>query len=336
MDMKKRFYTIAVALLGFMSAFAQMPYQKGDEDGKNFFNHLDVSILAGSTGVGFDLAAPIGDMVQVRAGYSYVPRFEKTMNFDVYVGDDTDPAAQNSKFEKLSSTLKGLTGFDVDRSIDMVGRPTMNHFKLMVDVFPFRNKHWHVTGGFYWGGSTIAKAENATYDATSLVSLAIYNQLYDKVATSWKSQNSDDPEVLPEPYITFNGQPLYASEELYNKFNKWGRMGVHVGDYPDGTAYRMEPDENNMVSAKMKVNSFRPYLGAGYTGRLFKKKDCSWISVDLGGMFWGGTPKLVTHDGVDLCKDVTNIDGKVGRYVKFFKALKVYPVMEVRLTHRLF
>ena len=40
----------------------------------------------------------------------------------------------------------------------------MNNFKLLVDVHPFRNKNWHVTTGFYWGPSKVAKAENAVYD----------------------------------------------------------------------------------------------------------------------------------------------------------------------------
>ena len=41
-------------------------------------------------------------------------------------------------------------------------------------------------------------------------------------------------------------------------------------------------------------------------------------------MFWGGTPEVVTHDGTDLAKDVENIGGKVGDYVRFVKSLKVY------------
>ena len=113
-------------------------------------------------------------------------------------------------------------------------------------------------------------------------------------------------------------------------------VGVHVGDYPDGTPYRMEPDANNMVSCKIKVNNFRPYLGFGYGGKLSNRSDRNWISFDCGAMFWGGTPRVITHDGVDLAKDVKNISGKVGDYVSLFKAVKVYPVLELRLTHRIF
>jgi len=39
--------------------------------------------------------------------------------------------------------------------------------------------------------------------------------------------------------------------------------------------------------------------------------------------------------GVNLAKDISNIPGKVGDYVKFFKAFKVYPVLELRLSRRI-
>ncbi len=69
----------------------------------------------------------------------------------------------------------------------MVGTPTMNNFKLLVDVHPFRNKNWHVTTGFYWGPSKVAKAENAVYDGTSLVAVSMYNNLYERVKNSYEN-----------------------------------------------------------------------------------------------------------------------------------------------------
>ncbi len=307
------------------------------EDGM-MLNHLDAAVTLGSTGLGFELAMPVGKMVQVRTGFSFFPHCEQTMGFGVKVGDDDDPKVQKTKFDKLKKTLNEMFAFEVDRNVDMKGKPTMKNFKFLVDVFPFRNKHWHVTTGFFWGPSTVAYAENAAYDATSLVSVAIYNKIYERVAASYESvkrMEEGDP-ADPIPYITISGQQLYADKELYDKFQSYGRMGVHVGDYKDGTPYRMEPDADNMVSCRVKVNNFRPYLGFGYGGRLFKRSDRVKVSFDCGAMFWGGTPKVITHDGVDLAKDVENISGKVGRYVKFFKALKAYPVLELRIAHRIF
>lgn len=325
--MKKRFATFAVALLSAAAALAQPAGLVEGTGDKNILNHLDGSITLGTTGVGIDLAMPIGKSVQVRTGFTFYPHFEQTMHFGVQVGDDTDPTVQDEKFDKLSSTLKDLTGFEVDRDIDMKGKPTMKNFKFLVDVFPFRNKHWHLTTGFYWGPSKVATAENATYDATSLVSVAIYNNMYDRIINSYEND---------VPYMSMGSADLYADEELYNKFKNWGRMGVHVGDYEDGKPYRMEPDANNMVTCDIKVNNFRPYLGFGYGGRLSKRSERNWISFDCGAMFWGGTPRIETHDGVNLAKDVKDISGKVGDYVTLFKNVKVFPVLELRLTHRIF
>ena len=155
-------------------------------------------------------------------------------------------------------------------------------------------------------------------------------------------------------------------------------MKVQLGEYVDtGKPCYVEPDENNMMICNMKVNSFRPYLGFGYGGRLFKKKDDFRISFDAGVMFWGGTPKVlvnavdvvedkglepllddkgepmlddfgnpmmvqvreatVIHNvrQVDLAKDVRNIGGKVGDYVDVMKKFKVYPVINLRISKRL-
>jgi hypothetical protein len=127
-----------------------------------------------------------------------------------------------------------------------------------------------------------------------------------------------------------------------------GRMGVHVGEFTRdmeyqnadgktisakaGDPYIMEPDENGMAKADMRVNSFKPYLGCGYEGRLLKKDPSYKVAVDCGVMFWGGEPKVTTHEGIDLLHDVCNIEGKVGRYVDIVDKFKVFPVVNVRLT----
>ena len=39
---------------------------------------------------------------------------------------------------------------------------------------------------------------------------------------------------------------------------------------------------------------------------------------------------------VDLTRDVENIHGKVGDYIKFIKALKVLPTLEFRVAYTIF
>jgi hypothetical protein len=55
-------------------------------------------------------------------------------------------------------------------------------------------------------------------------------------------------------------------------------------------------------------------------------------------MFWGGTPDLyVVHDGINLTKDVENyLNSQVDSYISLLKVFKVYPVLNFRLTKRIF
>ena len=84
------------------------------------------------------------------------------------------------------------------------------------------------------------------------------------------------------------------------------------------------------------ANSFKPYLGFGYGGRLLKDRDDWHVSFDAGAMFWGGTPSLYTHDGVNLTKDIEGAKGKVGDWIDFIGGFKVYPVLSVRFTKTIF
>ena len=297
----------------------------------NFFQHMDASVTLGSTGIGIDVSSPMGEYAQLRAGFSFMPHIHNKMSFEVQVGDDASKS--KSKFQNLSGILKDMTGYQVNNSIDMIGVPTYYNFNMMVDVFPFKNnKHWHFTAGFYLGNSLIGKAYNTTEDMPSLVAVGIYNTMYEKA-------------IRKEPFVIFNynGNPIAITDDpeyqdmLYKKFSEYGRMGVRIGNYvSDGSPYIIEPDENSMVKAEVRVNAFKPYLGFGYGGRLLKGDDRYKISFDCGAMFWGGTPSILTHDGTDLAKDVENIRWKVGDYVDLIKGFKVFPVLNLRISRTLF
>ena len=324
--MKKIILLLVVICSGLMSSA-----QTSESQENGFFKHLDASLTVGSTGLGFDLASPMGEYAQLRAGFSFMPHIQYKMNFEVQVGDDASKS--KSKFQTLSGLLKDMTGYQVDNSVDMIGVPTYYNFNLLVDVFPFKNnKHWHFTAGFYWGNSKIGKAYNTTEDMPSLVAVGIYNNMYEKAINN-------------EPFVTinYNGNPMAITDNpeyqdyLYEKFREYGRMGVWIGNHvSDGSPYIVEPDENSMVKAEVRVNTFKPYLGFGYGGRLFKGDDRYKISFDCGAMFWGGTPSILTHDGTDLAKDVEDVKWKVGDYVRLIKGVKAFPVLNVRITRTLF
>lgn len=316
----------------------------------DIFQHLDVSVTAGTTGIGIDVASPIGKYVQLRAGYEFMPRFTKRMNFDLTVNGepaivyDKNGYKQDTKFTKMSDFLYDLTGFDVEDHVDMIGKPTINNFKFLVDVFPFQeNKHWHFTAGFYWGPSRFAYAENAIESMRTLASVGIYNNMYDKA-------KADEPLIDFSHIDGINANVTFSDQEkIYEKLLNTGRLGFAVGyfkhdiidEFGDvihkaGERYIVEPDKRGMVTVTAKSNSFKPYLGFGYGGRLVKQRDDWHVSFDCGAMFWGGTPDLYMHDGINLIDDVERVSGQVGTYVDLFNAFKVFPVLSFRITKRIF
>ena len=327
----------------------------------DIFQHLDVSVTAGTTGIGFDVASPVTKWTQLRLGYEFMPRFTKTMGFDMTINGqparsyDEDGNRQETRFDKLKEFLYSFTGFDIDDHVEMIGKPTINNFKMLVDVFPFQNnKSWHFTAGFYWGPSQFAEAVNSTEAMVSLVSAGIYNKMYESAMTG-APLISFDPDQFP----TLAGVGIKMPEPVREKFKQYGDMGFVVGYFthdiynPDGsvlksksTPYIVEPDEDGMVRVTASSNSFKPYLGFGYGGNLLKKRDDWKISFDCGAMFWGGTPELVVRHGlklsngtyrdVSLTEDVENINGQVGTYVDLFSAFKVFPVLSLRITKNIF
>lgn len=315
---------------------------------KNLFNHLDVGLTVGTTGLGFDVATPAGDYVRLRTGMSFVPRIEFPMSFDIQVGND--PATSHNKFNRLASMLESFTGQPVSEQVEMIGKPLIWNWNVLVDVFPLKNnKHWRVTAGFFLGPGNVAEAFNKTESMTSLLAVDIYNNLYNKLHGKTIRELADTKLVdLGKGY-----EDVYFDLDLMKRLQKSlddaGRMGMPMGKYSHdivdedgnvihqkGDTYVMEPDQNHMATANMKVNSFKPYIGLGYDGKLVKGNERLHISVDAGIMLWGGKPKVTTHDGTDLINDIEDLKGKVGDYVSSMSKMVLYPVVNVRFAYNIF
>ena len=146
---------------------------------------------------------------------------------------------------------------------------------------------------------------------------------------SWEGENIGVPKSIVESAIKhgYIGVPFGV---LKNDVVKDGQVVYHKGD-----TYYVMPAEDNMIHTEGYINKFKPYIGFGYGGHLFKGSD-TIISFDAGMMFWGGSPRLVTHDGVDLVHDLPKIRGQVGSTVEFVKSFTVFPVFNIRLTQRIF
>ena len=341
---------------------------------KNLFNHMDLGVTLGSTGFGLDITMPAGEYVKLRTGFTYMPHFTKNMHFGVQVGNETDPAEQARRFNNLADFLEGFTGYRAQSSICMEGKPKFNNFKLLVDVFPFKeNKHWHFTAGFYAGRTKIADAINTQADMPSLMAMNIYNSLYWNVyneqdVISYNGTGGELPPSLSARILKYGEmgmrigefkhdfyatQDIYYTHDVYDKdqfevdeegnfinyklIHKKGDIQYRKGElmYHAGDTYRMMPDQNMMVKARALVNAFRPYLGVGYNSVITKDKRTT-LAVDCGIMMWGGSPKIITHDGVDMLHDLTNVNGQVGDILRVINRFPIYPVLELRITRKLF
>ena len=336
----------AIASMGTITAEAQDIRTKKDA---NLFNHLDLNLTAGTTGVGFDLSTPIGDYVRLRSGLSVMPHFNLPTTFTIGVGDDKSKS--KSKLANLSNRMSTLTGKEIDSKVDVTRQMIFWNWDVLVDIYPFKhNKHWRLTTGFYLGPSRVAEAYNDTGAMPTLMAVNIYNRAYEKL-------HGKTPIDLMEIKLIdlgegFDDSFLYNIDNLLllqEKFDRNGRMGVRMGTYKrdvldeegnvvhqKGETYMMEPGDDCMVRANMYVNSFKPYIGFGYGGRLSKTDDRYHVAVDCGLMMWGGTPRLETHDGTDLIRDVENVPGKIGSNVRMIEKLKVFPVLSFTLTRKLF
>lgn len=297
-------------------------FQNMNEHG--VFNTIEIATNVGTTGLGLEVASPVTKWAKLRVGFDGMPSIKVPMRFGVNSYLD---GQINNKFGRIQELMEKVTGMEIDEIVEMDSRPTLTTFKMLVDVYPFqKNRHWHFTAGFFLGGRSAGKSINYMQEMPSLVYMNMYNRLYDYVmADDFIEKVIDEPiygDIYLSPDVAF---------ELQDKLGEYGELGVHIGDYEDGTPYMMHPDKDGTVSAKAYVNRFRPYLGFGYEGGL--SKDGKWkIGVEAGVQMWGGVPKVTTHEGVVL-NDLKNLRGKVGTYMDLMKGLAVYPSVACRLSY---
>lgn len=290
--------------------------------GTAFVETMDLGVTLGTTGIGLEVSAMPTSFLRVRAGVDYMPRFNVPVRFNL--DSYRDGALSGSDFSEIQDMMKQISGFDVDQTVKMNCKANMVNFKLMIDVFPLRNKHWYATAGFYWGTSRIGSAVNDMSEMPSLLAIGMFNQMHDWALTTDFIETPIYDNVYLDPDV---------ADRLKEKMEESGRVGIHVGDFRDGTPYMMEPDSDGLVKADLRVNSFKPYLGLGYVTAVGRDKRIN-IGVDGGVLFWGGKPRLVTHENVDLVGDVVDIKGEVGDYVGVVKSLTVYPVLNFRVAYK--
>lgn len=301
----------------------------------HIFDRLEIAANVGTTGLGVEVASPLTRWAKVRAGVDWMPSFTVPMHFGIQSYTD---GQINGKYDRIKELMHSFTKTEMDDYVDMDSKPTMITFHFLVDVFPFQNnRHWHVTAGFYLGGNTMGKSINTMQEMPSLVVLNMYNSMYDYFVVP-------EDELIMKVIDNPMWGTIYLDPEsaltIREKFIEYGELGVHIGDRRETdpetgeetlVPYMLHPDKDGTVSAKAFVNRFRPYLGFGYSGAL--SPDKKWqIGVEAGVQFWGGVPKVTTHEGVVL-NDLVNLRGKVGTYMDLMKCIPVYPTIICRLSY---
>ena len=127
--MKKFILLFATLSAAFLSTSAQKV---------SAFEHLDIGVTLGTTGVGIDVATPLSEQFRVRAGFSFVPEFDVKMNFGM-------EGVNGSNVNSVADKFADLTGLAIDDNIDMIGQPNIFNGNLLVDFYPIKNVNFHVT-----------------------------------------------------------------------------------------------------------------------------------------------------------------------------------------------
>lgn len=254
---------------------------------KNILNHLDVGVNVGTTGIGINVAAPIGDYVRVRLGYDYMPRFQFKSDFtvettsgnmqkiiDKWNNIDVDKKVQEMRekgydidnYPDYKALLEKFRNVKLHDQVTMGIKPNVHQFKFLVDVMPFkRNKHWSITAGIYVGSSKMGDACNLDKEKEILEGVVAYNELYIGFCNG-----------------TYTDEIAGVTDRLINT----GIAGFRIGNFEDGDIALMVPGEDATARAEMHVNKVRPYIGLGYNTHLSKNK--RWkLSVDAGVLFLG-------------------------------------------------
>ena len=289
------------------------------------FDNLDVSASIGSMGISIETQTRVNDRMNLRVGLSWMLNVSTSMGFGVQIGDeavnkhDETDNHEETTFDKMSAYLKDITGYEIDDRVDMDCKVSFVNTKFFLDFLPFTNKDWHLTAGFFWGSKQIGRACNSIEDMTTTLGIGIYNTMYDKIENF-------------EPIFGGVSLPPDIEDRIYQA----GRMGMHVGDFKsDGKPYMMVPDKDGTVRAKAKVNSFKPYIGFGWNHTMKVAPEWNY-GFDTGIVFWGGVPNVTTHDGTSLTHDVKNLEGRVADVISFAKGLPVYPLLEFKISRKIF
>lgn len=158
---------IAAAIAAVVLAVAPATTLAGGPTKFGIANHLGATFGVGTTGIGIEVATPITQFIQARAGVSFMPG----INFHV----NTDAT--------LNGSYNGQEG-SYDSSVKLEGSLKRTQGSLIFNVYPFGNRSsFFVAVGGFFGGSEMIKIDGYCPDAKNLggtVAVGDYELPFDK------------------------------------------------------------------------------------------------------------------------------------------------------------
>lgn len=186
---------------------------------------------------------------------------------------------------------------DLPNQVEVKGEFENSSAHALLDIYPFNNSGFHVTVGGYFAQK-------------------------DKVVNVY----SEDHLTMLEIYEFNNRQGKYEDVP-----ESYGQMALKLGKYD------IKPEYNNKhelkTEAYINTKKFRPYAGLGF-GRAVPGESRLNCQFDMGVQFWG-EPEV--YNGVTnehLAKEEAK--GGNGGIIQTVSKIKVFPVVSVRLSCRLF
>ena len=258
--MRKFISAIIISLFCWQAAQAGEPVEYG------FFNHLGVGASAGTEGFGFDLAVPVLRWAAVRVGISKYPnyKYSKTVKLDV----------ESSTITTDEIKIEAALNDNMD-------------YKILVDLYPFRNSSFHLTGGAYFGTKNFVSAYNAEpfLDekdwGTAGVKIGDY-RIYSDEKGNVKVNLDSEMEV--KPYVGFGFGYAVPKKRLNVTFDMgakfWGEPGIYLNtkdNFGDTHYSRLTKDDVKEMNEKdidkafdimSKVIAY-PVISLRISGRIF-------------------------------------------------------------------
>lgn len=214
------------------------------------FDHLGIGASIGTTGYGFQVAAPITDYLQLRAGYSFAPNLkytEKDVDYETFDGGE------------------GKT--------DIEGKLNMGDLSLLLDIYPFKKPTFHFTVGFFSGKERVITAYNTKpVDVDGSLEIGDYKVEFDKdgFANAAIQVNKFKPYIgigfgraVPRKRVGF-------SFEMGTQF--WGTPGVYAksgdGSWQELTSSDLDKKDEGGIDLLSKITIY-PVITFRLTGRIF-------------------------------------------------------------------